>query len=142
MNSKLFVATKAFVSHNGKVLVIRESGAYADGSNPGKYDIVGGRLEPGENYLESLLREIREETGLEVAVGKPFFVNEFRPTVRGEDWQIIGIFFECSSSSDVVKLSPDHDAYKWIDPADFAQNQVIENLWPAFETYVNAMPVR
>jgi len=136
MNPKLFVATKAFIIFQGKVLIVRESGSYKDSTNTGKFDIVGGRLEPGEHFKDCLLREIKEETGLEVTVGKPFFVNEWRPTKNGESWQIVGIFFECFAMTNTVTLSTDHDAYEWIDPKDYALYQVIENLHPAFKAYL------
>jgi 8-oxo-dGTP diphosphatase len=90
---KLFAAVKAFIVRDGKVLVIRESSAYRDGTQAGKYDVVGGRIEPGQAFDESLSREVKEETGLDIAIGPPFFVNESRPVVRGEPWHIIRIFF-------------------------------------------------
>jgi len=31
--AKLFVATKAFIKHQEKILILRESGKYQDGSN-------------------------------------------------------------------------------------------------------------
>lgn len=136
MEPKLFVATKAFIINNGRVLIICESSKYQDGSNKGKYDVVGGRLKPGQNFKESLGREIVEETGLAVKIKSPFFVNEWRPVVRGEEWQIVGVFFECDSDSDLVKLSEDHDDYKWIDPEKFAEYPLIENLKPVFENYI------
>jgi 8-oxo-dGTP diphosphatase len=136
MISKLFAATKAFIKRDGKVLLVREDSKYKDGSNAGKFDIVGGRVEMGQRFDESLLREIREETGLTATIGKPFFVNEWRPTVRGEEWQIIGIFFECDAGEGEVVLSEDHDTYLWIDPADYRNYPVIENLYPAFEAYL------
>ena len=133
---KLFLATKAFVTHQGKVLVIREADSYADGSNEGRFDVIGGRLEAGEHFRDALLREVKEETGLDVEIGTPFFVNEWRPTVRGEAWQIVGVFFECVASSAEVTLSGDHDRYEWIDPAQYAAAGVIANLAPAFEAYL------
>lgn len=134
---KMFTATKAFITYKGKVLILRESEQYKTGSNTGKYDVVGGKVEPGQRFDDSLLREIKEETGKEdVVIGRPFFVNEWRPVVRGEQWQIIGTFFECVADSDQVQLSADHDDYKWIDPKDFKQFNVIENLTPAFESYL------
>lgn len=136
MFPKLFVATKAFINHNGKILILRESSKYEDGSHTGRFDIVGGRLEPGQNFKDSLLREITEETGLEVKVGSPFHVSEWRPTVRGEEWQIVGIFFECFSTSDHVTLSNDHDRYEWINPQEYAHHNLIENLNPTFEVYL------
>lgn len=86
---KLFVATKAFILYDGKVLLLKESSKYQDGTNAERFDIVGGRVEPGQRFDESLLREIKEETGLDVEIGRPFFVNEWRPIVRGEQWQIV-----------------------------------------------------
>lgn len=137
MNIHLFAATKAFIVHQGKVLLVRESSKYTDGSNAGSYDVVGGRVTPGERFDESLLREIREETGLTVRIGRPFFVNELRPVVRGEQWHVIGTFFECFADSSEVILSSDHSEYIWINPADFAEYPIIENLKPAFESYLS-----
>lgn len=134
---KQFVATKAFIVHEGKVLVLRESKKYEDGSNEGKYDVVGGRVEPGQHFLDSLQREVKEETGLEVNIGRPFFVNEWRPIKSGEEWQIIGVFFVCTPKFTTVKLSEDHDDYKWIDPKNYQQEGIIPNLAKAFESFVN-----
>ena len=105
MVDKIFVATKAFIIHKGKILLLKESSKYKEGANIGKFDIVGGRVEPGQKFNESLLREIKEETGLNVKIGKPFYVGEWRPSVNGEQWQIIGTFFECFAESDKVKLT-------------------------------------
>ena len=134
---KLFVATKAFVVHDGKVLILRESSQYSDGSNAGKYDVVGGRVKAGQRFDESLMREVREETGLEVKIGKPFFVSEWRPIVKNEPWQIVGIFFECRSELDEVTLGEDHDDYCWIEPEGYQSYNLIKNLYPAFEVYLS-----
>lgn len=137
MEPKLFVATKAFIVHEGKILILREASAYLEGTNTSKYDIVGGRLKPGERFDDSLLREVKEETGLDVEIGKPFFVNEWRPVVKEEPWQIVGIFFFCKVKGDTtVTLSSDHDDYKWIDPKDFANYPIIENLKIVFEAFL------
>ena len=47
---------------NGKILLIRK----ARGPYTGLYDLPGGSQEEGESYLETLTREIMEETGCEV----------------------------------------------------------------------------
>ncbi|MES2122859.1 MAG: NUDIX domain-containing protein, partial [Chlamydiota bacterium] len=68
---KLFVATKAFIHFQGKILLLRESNRYEEGSNTGYFDVVGGRMTPGESFDECLMREVKEETGLDVKIGKP-----------------------------------------------------------------------
>lgn len=133
----MFVAMKTFINHNGKILIVRESSKYEDGTNTNKFDIVGGRIKPGQRFDESLLREIDEETKLKVKLGKPFFVNEWRPVVKGESWHIVATFFESFADSDKVILSDDHDQYLWIDPKDYQKYNLIEDLKPAFEAYLN-----
>jgi 8-oxo-dGTP diphosphatase len=106
----------------------------------GKYDVVGGRIEPGQNFLESLLREIDEETKLKVKVGKAFHVGEWRPIVKGKKWQVVGIFFECTTENEIVKLSEDHSEYKWINPIEFSQYPLIDKLQLVFLEYLKINP--
>jgi len=136
MEPKLFVAVKAFIIKDNKILILRESQNYSDGTNKGKFDLAGGRIIPGQRFDESLIREVKEETGLNIQIRKPFFINEWRPIVRGESWHIIGIFFECLAESDKVKLSKDHDMYLWINPHNYNNYNIIENLKPVFEAYL------
>ena len=127
---------KAFIVHNGKILILRESSKNPVGTKVGQYDIVGGRIEPGERWDDCLRREIQEETGLAVKIGKPFHVGEWRPVVKGEPWQIVAVFFECFSDSDKVVLSNDHDNFLWINPQEYKKHTLIENLISAFEAYL------
>jgi len=135
MEIRLFTAAKAFIEHEGKILIVRESTEYKDGSNAGLFDVVGGRVKPGQRFDESLVREIYEETGLSVEIGKPFYVGEWRPVVRGEQWQIVGTFFLCTSGDGEVVLSEDHGEFQWIDPQAFTKYPLIDNLRSAFEAY-------
>ena len=136
MEPKLFVAMKAFIVHDGRILILRESPKDTDRTNVGRYDVVGGRIMPGQRFDESLLREIREETGMTVKIGRPFHVDEWRPVVRGEPWQIVATFFECFADSDAVDLSGEHDDYRWIEPKAYRSHPLIENLHQAFEAYL------
>ncbi|NTU99306.1 NUDIX domain-containing protein [Candidatus Falkowbacteria bacterium] len=120
MNIKQFISTKAFIVHQNKVLILREADEYEDGYNAGTYEIPGGRVEPGEFFNDGLLREIKEEVGLtSITVGKPFFIGEYRPIVRDEQWQVVAIYFECSTDNNEIVLSKDHDGYEWIDPKTY-----------------------
>jgi 8-oxo-dGTP diphosphatase len=62
----------AVVIHDGRVLLIRRGKA----PDAGEWSIPGGAVELGESVEDALRREIREETGLEIAVGRLLEVFE------------------------------------------------------------------
>lgn len=130
------VALKAvIVNDEGKMLVVREANTYTEGTNLGKYDVPGGRLEPGEAWQDGLTREVREETGLMVELVRPLIVGEWRPVINGVTNQIIGIFMLCQlAGSDTIALDHEHDAYLWISAADVDKY----NLLPATRDAANA----
>ena len=62
---KLVVA--ALIRREGRVLVSRRR---ADQSMPLLWEFPGGKVEPGEDPRQALAREVREELGCAVAVGR------------------------------------------------------------------------
>ncbi len=134
--NKVSVATKAFVIFEGKVLILRESSEYEEGENIGKYDVAGGRIKQDLGFDENLVREVKEETGIDIRIGRPFFVKEWR--AGGE--RIMGVFFKCFSDSDQVVLSKDHDDFKWIDPKEYKNYEIIDDLSSVFEAFLNLKP--
>jgi len=119
------IACKAVVVDNdGRVLVLREASTYEEGTNSGRWHCPGGRIHPGEPFIEGLKREVAEETGLEIATHEPFYVGEWFPMIKGVQNQIIAIFFACTLASDakgdVVRLSEEHDASRWVTAAEAA----------------------
>jgi 8-oxo-dGTP diphosphatase len=59
----------ALIFRDGKLLVTqRKTGAHLGGL----WEFPGGKREPGETFEECLVREIREELGIEISVGELF----------------------------------------------------------------------
>ena len=133
MLQRMFVAMKAFVEYNGKILLLREG---AKSPSAGKFGVPGGRVEPGEHFLDCLHRELIEETGLNIEIEKPFFVGEWRPVVRGEQWHIVGTFFSCKASSMNVTLDSEHDRFVWINPLEYKKFAIMPPEDEAFKAYI------
>lgn len=67
----------------------------------------GGGVEVHQSLPQALEREVREETGLEVAVGEPCLINEFHDP--GGSFHQVDLYFRCAIASG----DPDGD---WTDP--------------------------
>lgn len=62
---KLVVA--GLVMRRGRVLIAQRTESQA---MPLQWEFPGGKVEPGENPVEALVRELREELAIEVTVGR------------------------------------------------------------------------
>jgi 8-oxo-dGTP diphosphatase len=131
----LQVAAKAvIVNDDGQVLILREAAAYDVGTKAGRYQLPGGRIHPGEAFYDALAREVKEETGLEITSAEPLLVGEWRPVVKGEQWQIIGMFIHCRvKGSAEVHVSEEHDDAQWINPSARAAYDIVEPDWMAID---------
>lgn len=111
---KLYVGVKALIVKEGKVLLLREA-KYDEGTNEGKWDVPGGRIDPHETLAAALAREVFEESGLTIETKKVLSVSETFPVIKGENSHIVRIHYLAMYTGGDVVLSQDHDAYEWVD---------------------------
>jgi 8-oxo-dGTP diphosphatase len=84
-----------------------------DKSLGGYWEFPGGKVEDGESYEESLLRELIEELNLKVEIKEHFF-----DTVHHYDnGDIELISFICKTQS-IATESTDHDLLEWVEVDD------------------------
>ena len=121
------------VNASGQVLVVRESASHTTNTQAGRYTLPGGRLEPGESYLDGLKREAREEVGLQVEPERPLYVGEWRPVIKGVPHQIIAIFMLCRAKEAEIRLSEEHDGFAWITPKDREQYELADPDWEVID---------
>ncbi|MCA9362556.1 NUDIX hydrolase [Candidatus Kaiserbacteria bacterium] len=125
---KLFVGAKAVIQRSdGKVLIVREGSAYEEGTNIGKWDVPGGRIEADEALLAGLAREVKEEAGLEVEVGEVLYAADNFPEIKGEKAHVVRIYFACTTTKQEIVLSKDHDEHAWVDQTDIEKYAVMED---------------
>lgn len=87
---------KAFIVHNGKILVAKEK-FIERGKERIIYDIPGGGIDPGETLHEALRREVMEEVGLEVEVEQPVggWDFTFYNDTTKEEVHVINVAYQC-----------------------------------------------
>ncbi len=134
---KFFFGVKGVIARaDGKVLIVREGVKYEDGTELGKWDVVGGRIEPEESIYAGLRREVKEESGLEIEIGKSLGVTENFIEIKGESCHIVRAYFACTVvGNEAVTISDDHDTYEWIEPSTHKDWNLMEDLHAIMEEY-------
>jgi len=102
----------SLIFRNGKLLITQRR---ADAHLGGLWEFPGGKREPGETFEQCLVRELREELGIEVKVGELFEeISHAYPekTVRLK-------FFVCGLQRGEPQ-SLGCAAFKWIEKTELA----------------------
>ena len=124
----------ALVRRDGRALLVRE------GSKESDWVLPGGKLEPGETHPEGAAREVREETGIAVAVETLLAVSEqtFVHAADGREFEYFFATFGATPVDDGLPV-PGADpgladeeivAVRWHDapPADVLDRDLLVDL--------------
>ena len=102
----------AVIVHDGKILLVKR------GSEPGKgkWSIPGGLVELGETVKETVVREVKEETGLDVDVRNLIdVVDNLETDGKGKlRYHFIIIDFLASLKQGSLKAESDIVEAKWV----------------------------
>ena len=82
----MILATLCYLQHAGQTLMIHRN-KRADDIHLGKWNGLGGKFEPGESPEQCVLREVREESGLEIEHPRLCGLLMF-PGFKGSDWYV------------------------------------------------------
>jgi len=99
------LVTSGIVERDGHILLLRRSATRDHGA--GEWEPVSGRVEPGESPRVAAIREVKEETGLDVDVLAP--VDTFRFLRGAARVERLGIAFHCRLTGGTLALSAEHD---------------------------------
>jgi len=117
---------KAVIEKNGKYLLgLRELDAR---SYPEKWDFFGGQLDSGETPEDSVVREAKEETTLDITPNQ-----KVKETVYEDAEYVLKLhYYQSTVISDVeIKLSTEHTEYQWFSKAEISNLQ----LHPSVSVY-------
>ena len=123
--NKIAVTQKVIIfNKQGKVLAIHRTKTAP--SSPGKWDLPGGSLNFGEEPKKGIAREAREETGLLIDNIMPFEVWSKVNKQLGDFW--VTIAYTANTKTEKVKLSFEHNAFKWVTLEEFLKLRTPEKL--------------
>ena len=117
-----FLGVGAVIIHDNKVLLVKLSYGRAQD----KFLIPGGLVEKGETLEEGLIREVKEETGLDI---KPKGIIGIRSLIRSTN-KLTDVYtvFICDISSDPEKIGtddPEITDVQWIPISDMSRDDIL-----------------
>ena len=95
------------------------------------WDSLGGFLEEGEDPLDGLRRELREETGLDIEPGA--FVGAFIDTYGLDDDApaVLNLVWEATAGEGEPTAADDVTELRWFEPDDLPADDEIAFRWLA-----------
>ena len=104
---------------NGKYLLVLR--AAEENIDPSRWDIPGGGVEPGETARGTVIREVKEETGIDISDSKIIPVKDWKLNKDGAEFN--GRDFLCILKNyQEVKLSPEHIRAKWLSDKEIMES--------------------
>lgn len=115
MTNPFGLSPKALIrDESGRILLIRRS---ADSRWwPNLWELPGGKPDPGETFAQTLIREVREETGLEIEMTHLVGAAEHDlPHIR-----LVFLVMEARIVGGTLKLSEEHGEHRWATDEELA----------------------
>jgi 8-oxo-dGTP pyrophosphatase MutT (NUDIX family) len=105
---------------------------------PGLYEMPGGHIDYGEDLIEGLKREIKEEHNMAASIGDPFAAFTYQNLVKGSQTIEVIYFARFSEPLENIVIHPeDHSKYEWFTKAEVlkrkAELTAIDNITYAHE---------
>ena len=85
-------------------------------SNPGKWELPGGKPSEGESFEESLRREVSEETGFEIDILQSAGTAD--QEVSG--YHVVHVILIASIKSGGLAISEEHSEFRWVKITDLS----------------------
>jgi 8-oxo-dGTP diphosphatase len=119
---QFYVGVHGVIANRGRLLVLKRSDVMK--YRPRTWDLPGGHLALGESSEEGLLREIKEETSLDVTIDRLLGLHNM------VDEPYLQAIYACRLSLyQSLKLRPDeHVEARWVTPAELAEMELIPYL--------------
>ncbi len=121
---KTYFTVAGVVKNKGKILILKKS--EDDYSYPNRWSFCSGYVKEFESAEETVLREIKEETGLNARITKRGELLQVYDKNNDKNWVVM--VFLCEVSSRNVKLDHENTEFRWISHKEIKKYPTVPGL--------------
>lgn len=123
---KLFqVGVKALITNDKNEILVLDSGEWHLKHQTQHWDIPGGRIQEGHTILETLQREVLEETGVKSLNKAEFFtsvISNFEIPLDSRQVGLVLMVYKVKiPENSKIKLSHEHSGFEWVESKEAAK---------------------
>ncbi|MFA6043100.1 MAG: NUDIX hydrolase [Patescibacteria group bacterium] len=114
-----------WVVHDGKFVLLHRP---LHKSHGGKWGVPAGKMELGETEVQAMVRELFEETGIQVAEEDLQFFRKVYVRYADSDFAYV-MFSLALANAPVIQIRDgEHDAYQWVTPENATDLPLMHDL--------------
>ena len=114
------------INNDDQYLLLKRSDPLPDGSGY-RWDVPGGRINPSEELLSALKREVTEETDLHLQT-EPVLIGAQDIFVPQNNTHTVRLTYTCHVERSAPKLGNEHSDFAWVDASNIADYAVDDYL--------------
>lgn len=123
MNKIYGLTVRGIIKNNdNKVLIVKRHPKSR--TDPEMWELPGGKVEKGEHFADALVREIKEETNLDVDVG------DFAEAIQNDyaHKRTVQLMMYLENVKGNIKISEEHTDWMWASLEDIKQLEISTSL--------------
>lgn len=127
------ISACAFIHHNfnGTPKLFLAKRAKTKKFLPDVYELPGGHIDFGEDIVDGLKREVKEEHNMSISVGDPFYVYTYNNHIKGSHSVQAIYFAQFLEPINQIIINPeDHSTFGWFskDEVKNLRNEIVIDI--------------
>ena len=123
IKDELTINVSAIILDKDRRILLLKRSNFEDQWQPNKWAVVGGKVESGEDEVEAVKREIKEETGIDIET----FIEKF--VIQRSSDAVEHIYVaKYSGEPEDVELNQEHNGFMWVRYAEIRYLDTVPNL--------------
>lgn len=127
-----FSVVACFVEYAGKILLLQRQDKKPQSNT---FGLPAGKVNAGEKILETMVRELREETGINVSSTELSYLGKLYVRYKTHDFLYHSFKTRLNQAPNIVITPVEHKGFRWESPRDALSLPLVEDFDGCIKLY-------